>query len=635
MDNVAGARLLGEIWEQGQNVNDNFEMDGDEEEDRDVDGAMDGGVALNPDDDCGGSKRRSSECDLLLFLYCEEALECAPSHPVLRPGVVVSIGLDKNTKLSAVFNRYVEFCNETGDSRISVKDLEFVHCQLLNANDTAEASALMKNDRILARKIRANEREADEARKRLQRDADRTFFQQLRHLMPDLGGSKTADVMLDCQGKVTDESGRNQQVLRTTVRAHSTVVAKRCPWLGDIIKRAREKELKESMAEENATPGDDEYEGQQQVRRVESDGKSAAEMDDDDGIVLSFQPKVKRADVSAAAQIENDDDELPFDEPKTIEDQHRAPSPVMAAQQPQSSGKNLLWVKLPNHSPEAVKLLLEYCYSNRVNALGHEAFVQACKTKPHKHQGPVPPYHGTSGSRRWPNGGQPTVSLSVALAGINLAEEARIPRLSLMCEVAASQLLFTSNVVEALSICTAQKRISGNDLPRLRKAAMDIVLRSGARGVVELGRTPGFKKALEERRDVIVPTLLHGTMEAVTTYEKSRGIKRDRSDICCQQFDDVDREDSVKRERERRKHRHERYEQDPSRRPDPAFEVDDFYEPPLAGWSNNEPSKRSLKRMAHHLETITSRRGVTTRSHAAGLYGGTRRSSGRRRSNQG
>jgi hypothetical protein len=569
----------------------------------------------------------------ILFLHCEETLDAAPSHPVLRPGVVVSIGLDKNTKLSAVFNRYVEFCNETGDSRISAKDLEFVHSQLLNANDTAEASALMKNDRILARKIRANEREADEARKRLQRDADRFFFQQLRrHLMPDSGGSKTADIMLDCQGKVVDESGRNQQVLRTTVRAHSTIVAKRCPWLGEIIKRARDKELRQPQlaADQVTTTEDDE-----EVLRVESDGKSAGDMDEDDGIVLLIQPKVKIEDVSAAAEIENDDDELPFDEPKRIEDQPRAHSPVISSQQLQSGGKQLLWVKLPDHSPEAVKLLLEYCYSNRVNALGHEAFVQACKTKPHKHQGPVPPYHGTSGTRRWPSSGLPTVSLSVALAGIRLAEEARIPRLSLMCEVAASQLLCASNVVEALSICTTQKDVSGNDLPRLRKAAMDIVLRSGARGVVELGRTPAFKKALEERRDVIVPTLLHGTMEAVTTFEKSRGIKRDRSDITFPPFDDVDREDSFKRERERRKRRHERYEQDPTSRPDPAFEDDDFYEPPLAGWSNNEPSKRSLKRMAHHLDTITSRRGaVTTRSHAAGLYNATRRSSGRRRSNQ-
>jgi hypothetical protein len=64
MENV-GAQLLGEIWEQGQNVNDNFEIEGDEEDDREADGAMDGGVALSPDDNSGGSKRRSAECDLV------------------------------------------------------------------------------------------------------------------------------------------------------------------------------------------------------------------------------------------------------------------------------------------------------------------------------------------------------------------------------------------------------------------------------------------------------------------------------------------------------------------------------------------------------------------------------------------
>ena len=557
---------------------------------------------------------------------------------MLRPGVVVSIGLDKNTKLIAVFNRFVDFCNETGDdsSRITVKELEFVHCQLLSGNDTAEASALMKNDRILCRKHRGGQREAEEQRRRMQREADKNFFSQIRQLMPDKGASKVADVLLDCKGRVTDGKGRNQQVLRTTVRAHSAVIVKRCPWLGDIIKRARDDDKKKQMAANNVSMEDDvEEDGNQKqsIQRVESVA------DDDDGIVLSIQPKEKKEDSSSAAEIENDDDEVPFDEqrPKTVED--RASSPVVSSSQQQQPGteKQLLRVPLPDHSPEAVKLLLEYCYSNRIHALGHEAFVQACKTKPHKHQGPVPPFHGTSSgsSRRWPNAGQPTVPLRVALAGISLAEEANLPRLSLMCEVAAAQLLCSSNVVEALSLCTSQKQISGNDLPRLRKAAMDVVLRSGSRGVENLGRTPGFIKALDERRAEIVPTLLHGTMEAVTTYDKSR--KRDRTEFTPPVFDELDREDSYKREKERRKRRHERYEEDPDSHPDPSFDddMDDYYEPPLLGWAPEPATKRSLKRMAHHLDSMPGRtrrdalRSAVTREQ---YQAGSRRSNRRRSS---
>jgi hypothetical protein len=42
-----------------------------------------------------------------------ETLEdVAPNHSILQPGSVVAIGLDKSTKLSAVFRRFCEFLNE-------------------------------------------------------------------------------------------------------------------------------------------------------------------------------------------------------------------------------------------------------------------------------------------------------------------------------------------------------------------------------------------------------------------------------------------------------------------------------------------------------------------------------------------
>ena len=181
----------------------------------------------------------------------------------------------------------------------------------------------------------------------------------------------------------------------------------------------------------------------------------------------------------------------------------------------------------------------------------------------------------------------PLVSFQVALAGIELAEEANIPRLSLMCEVAAAQLVSSTNVVRALSLCAAQKSKSGNDLPKLRKAAMDVVLRNGSRGVLELGRTPSFRKALEEPRAIIVPTLLQGTTEAVTRYGKRGQSKRTKLNVSIYSFDELDREDAIKRERERRKRRIE------SGR---VYEIEDYGNDSSSRWKSSYDSSGSRKR---------------------------------------
>ena len=175
-----------------------------------------------------------------------------------------------------------------------------------------------------------------------------------------------------------------------------------------------------------------------------------------------------------------------------------------------SDALNPLIITVPRHSPQAMKLLLEYCYTNRVIDLGHDAYVQACRTKPGKVSGPVAPY---SSMRRWPKNGAPQVSFDIALAGIRLAEEAGVRRLSLMCEVAASQLVTTTNVVEALSACTTQKTQTSNPLSRLRDAAMRTVLQHGSRAAVY--NMPVFREALEGRITSIIPTLLTGTVEAI------------------------------------------------------------------------------------------------------------------------
>ncbi|KAI2495855.1 hypothetical protein MHU86_18687 [Fragilaria crotonensis] len=98
----------------------------------------------------------------MLFLECAETIEGFDGHPVLSPGIVVCIGLEKASKLGAVFDRYVEFANEHAQvnhrRQLLVRDLEFVHCTILRDVDTPEASALMKNDRIRVQKSTQDEK---------------------------------------------------------------------------------------------------------------------------------------------------------------------------------------------------------------------------------------------------------------------------------------------------------------------------------------------------------------------------------------------------------------------------------------------------------------------------------------------
>jgi hypothetical protein len=568
----------------------------------------------------------------LLYLYCQEPIDIAPDHPILRPGVSVSIGLDKSTKLLFVFKRFVDFCNEmgddsSGDSTVFLTDLEFVHSQLLSEDDTAEASALMKNDRILVRKIQSAEREAEAERNRTQRESDRIFFQQLRHLMPDLGGSKTADVILDCRGNIVDRHGRSQRILSTTVRAHSSIICKRCPWLGRIIQAARTK------AREEADKKTKEEEENKKTPDTESSG--AAEIEDDEEVLFK-EEQLEEDAVSGATKIEPEDDsefdvDAFEDAPARVEED--TPDAVHSSHHHRLRHlRNSLMVPLPQHSPEAVKILLEYCYTNRVVALGHDAFVQACKTRPTKQQGPVAPYQTThhSSAKRWPSNGHPTISFHVALAAISLAEEAGIPRLSLMCEISASQLLSSLNFMDALSMCARQRSISGNDLPLLRKAAMDMILGSGQRGVAEFSRSSSFRAALEEQRSEIIPTLLKGTMEAVSSYEKVKGIKRDSSEISIASFEELDKEDAFQRENERRKRRQGRTHKSSDQSHEHLYdaELDDLYGPLLSGWAA-DTAKRSLARMSHHLDSIARR---STSRGSFPFPAGSRRSNRRRTS---
>ena len=269
-------------------------------------------------------------------------------------------------------------------------------------------------------------------------------------------------------------------------------------------------------------------------------------------------------------------------------------APGAASSSRRSDDPAKLWIPL-NHPPEAVRLLLEYVYTNRVVCLGKEAHETASADPP-----PGTPHHITLlrpmvapySKKDWPDGvdgkrGHPTIPLSVALAGIQLAEEAQLPRLSLMCEVAASQLVSRRSVVDALALCNAQQQRTGNKLPILRKAAMlDHIFAGKSRGVGSLFKMPSFRKGLEDHPEDIVPSLLTGTLEAIKSqlgdkqrpdevekyhqmYHKHhhghhhhhvrRSHKRVNVEAERFNFKQFDEYDNAEREAERRKRRKERH----------------------------------------------------------------------------
>eukprot|EP00548_Thalassiothrix_antarctica_P005038 CAMPEP_0194132802 /NCGR_PEP_ID=MMETSP0152-20130528/3185_1 /TAXON_ID=1049557 /ORGANISM="Thalassiothrix antarctica, Strain L6-D1" /LENGTH=578 /DNA_ID=CAMNT_0038827973 /DNA_START=178 /DNA_END=1911 /DNA_ORIENTATION=- len=505
---------------------------------RNEDGSLDGGVAVEPE----SSKVTAAECDLMLFLECAEAIVGYENHPVLTLGVTVCIGMDKSTKLGAVFQRFVDFVNEYSSSPLRLDHFEFIHCTVLKNKDTAEAAALMKNDRIKVQRIRKDERELKKHAKQIQREADRNYFEHFRNLLSLDSSLSPCDVILDCRGKLVDVDGLNQEVLRTTLRGHSAILCKRSKWLQNLIQEARDALDRKSVVVPDILNNYDDNSKNKSMSNNSDDG--------DDGIVKALLYPARHAPgFEGVVQIEDDDDENADNLPSVAES--RAGSPVLSS----PSSNTMLWVTIPNHPPQAVKLLLEYCLTNSVLSLGLEAFQTSWKSgeDDNNDENTTPSY-----SRRWPEGRKlPFASFAAALAGISLAEEAGIPRLSLMCEVAASRLVECSNVVEALSICTKQEQLSGNPLKRLRTAAMKYVLKR--KGIDTLLRTQSFSRALKEplRSAVLVPSLFQGLGEA--TGKELRDINNGKLRALAiktqEKFKEIDHEDSFKREMERQKHR--------------------------------------------------------------------------------
>lgn len=261
--------------------------------------------------------------------------------------------------------------------------------------------------------------------------------------------------------------------------------------------------------------------------------------------------------------VDDEDDEPAFLKPKVAKATGRNASGSLRKPDVRSNPfPNSVWVTL-DHSPQAVKLLLEYCYTNRVQSLGHEAFVRSSKYPDPRdvgaiaarQAGPVPPFR----KHEWPEGGAPAISLHLALAGIALAEEAHCPRLSLMCEIAASRLVDGKNVVDVLSACRAQQQRTGNRLPVLRKAAvLDCIMAGGGGGIDQLYANESFRSNLVERRGLVIPSLLDGTVEVMPANMNTKEIRRKKDKMVMEKrkmFELNDSSDKTRRTMERMKWR--------------------------------------------------------------------------------
>eukprot|EP00985_Skeletonema_marinoi_P015267 scaffold7838_cov140-Skeletonema_marinoi.AAC.18 len=558
--------------EEEEDDNDEEEEDEDEDEEEDEDPAeddeeneddreaIDGGVAGEVFDEQRQKITRALKCPLVLYFECDEDLsDIVPSNPLLLRGATVYVGLDKGSKLSVVFQHYCDFVNSKSPStkpgsRVYIKptDLEFMHCATLDAQHTVEASAMMKNDRIRVVRERSKDRSAKAEMIRLQRESDRKYFKELRSLLPNPSPEGMgSDVILECQGKVKDERGFSQNVLATTVRANSVLIAKRCKWLGQKISTAREDMRKRA---EMTIPSDEVKSESKEAER------SSSQSDDEEYDIVPSNPlpagdnnnnNAIAADRVLAAEIEDDEEDDEVDAGKSPTNEQASTSHLRDV-----ASSNSVWISL-QHSPQAVKLLLEYCYTNRVQALGQDAFLKASKfpnpkdvgALAAKESGPVPPFR----KHEWPDGGAPTVSLHLALAGIALAEEAHMPRFSLMCEVAASKLVDYSNVIDVLAACQTQQQQTGNRLPLLRKAAMlDCVF--GKRYF----ENPIFKNNMIARKDLVIPSVLDGSIEVFPTNLDSKEVLKKKEKMqkeMKQIFDMLDESDRNKRLFERIKQR--------------------------------------------------------------------------------
>ena len=459
-------------------------------------------------------------------------------------------------------------------------------------------------------------------------------------------GFGMGDVVFHCSGKMMDEKGYKQEVLTTYVRGHAAILAKRCKWLRNKIALAKNEMLVRDVSSGSGTGTvggvnadmDEEEEDRvfeannrnivnanEVVPILDNDGRmddggrghgrpgvQRIEVEDDEDEEVGNEGiggnrNIRRLGVAHAVAVHNiqdvsADEDAGADayEDDSSRNRIRARRPggrVQPISIPLDGGNDssvpyfegsfpgAVCVVL-SHPPEAVKILLEYCYSNRVVSLGQKAFLKAHKpvdlNTVHKDMevnslplSPFKPTEAKSNRSNWPNEGFPTVSFPVALAGIQLAEEAGMPRLSLMCELAAGELVSDHTALEALAVCEQQKRSTGNPLKTLRRRVMiRHILGHGHKGVSSLDSMSSFQRTLIDKSEDVVPSLMMGVKE---TFKLLLGDKDDaeleslgigyvyaRKGASMEFFKECDDEDLCSRNKERMKRRQERWNKRPA-----------------------------------------------------------------------
>ena len=463
--------------------------------------------------------------------------------------------------MATVFRHFCKFCSLPNDP-LQYVDVEFVHNDVVPHNETAEGCSIMKGDKIKVRSVRTKERMEREIRLNAQRESDKEYLKQLRVLFLEsvnslhmafpvtFGGP---NVVIECRPFL--EVGQ-RGVLNHVIKAHESIISKRCLWLKDKIAKAKEESQRqrpslEQQEDQRFFQGlvripdlhDSSSNGlpdtavpaaaaplppHETARNIQNIQRQYTGDDDDEDSVVHYDPESQAGrqlnqDRGVAHQIDDEESaQYPNDQRSAV-----------------VVHESMVLISLKEHPPEAVKILLEYCYTNRVVGLGKEAFVHASINS-------VPPHS-------WPSQGLPSVSMAVTLAGIALAEEANMPRLSLMCEIASSCLLNDSNVLDALARCAEQESKTGNFLPILRKKAMTYLIHA------PLLRTHNKKwiSKLVDMKDLLVPAILQGTLDVVSS---SPHAKRKRLSVGHPDpfYLVVDNEDKEARKRERLQSRMER-----------------------------------------------------------------------------
>jgi hypothetical protein len=466
---------------------------------------------------------------------------------------------------------------------LNVKDLSFAHASELPLDYTLEQCCLMKDDIVFVSTRKDERLELEEAA--FVEKSDVAYMQQLQSLMLHPG----ADVVFDCTGKSRD----GMQFFPTLVKGHCAVISSRCTWLGEKIRDAK--------AVDRLQGGGGKKEGERGEGGARKSTSTTTTTTTTSAASTTTTVTFTAAADNVGASSDTDETDSLNEDSRGIEvpmvivddrtNSNLSPPPppsrltprrstrgglvsniVEAPGQQQAVGmevetspivevnppapplppRKMLKISIPNHNPEAFKILLEFLYTNRCRSLGEKAFVstsvlqgepqlteedlaqllpgnpgpisvenddglptallqaenQNPKTIWHK-QGvklnkSVPPYP----PGKWPNDGKPDVTMGDVLSTLRLAEEAKLPKLSRMCEVAATELLENHNIATVIAECGSYME-KGKELKILKKAAMSHLLCDKVNTKILL-KSENFLKALADNTDFMVPTLLEG-----------------------------------------------------------------------------------------------------------------------------